>query len=99
MTTLTVQEQIPDMSGSCFFAFLFRLAYMALLQHRRVLGGTIRARRKQAGFSQEKLAEKADLNPKYLSEVEGGQVNISVDAVARLAKALGTRVHDLTEGF
>ena len=96
---LTAQDQVPDMSGSCFFAFLFRLRDMALPQHRRVLGGTIRARRKQAGFSQEKLAEKADLNPKYLSEVEGGQVNISLDAVARLAKALGTRVHDLTEGF
>lgn len=65
-------------------------------QHRRILGETIRAHRKQVGFSQEKLAEKANLSPKYLGEVERGIVNVSVDSLARMAKALHLRVHDLT---
>jgi transcriptional regulator with XRE-family HTH domain len=50
-------------------------------------------------MSQEKLAEKADLSPKYLGEVERGCVNISLDALIRIAQALGVRlpelVHDL----
>jgi transcriptional regulator with XRE-family HTH domain len=44
---------------------------------------------------QEKLAEKADLNPKYLSEVERGCANISLDALVRIAKALGIPTVDL----
>ena len=72
---------------------------MAVPQHRRILRETIRACRKQNRLSQEQLAEKADLNPKYLGEVEGGHVNISVDALARVAKALRVRVRDLTRKF
>jgi transcriptional regulator with XRE-family HTH domain len=50
-------------------------------------------------LTQEKLAERADLSGKYLGEVERGMVNISVDALARLARALKITVHDLTRGF
>jgi transcriptional regulator with XRE-family HTH domain len=50
-------------------------------------------------MSQEKLAEKAELHPKYISEVERGQKTISVDAMARIARALGLNVSDLTRGF
>ena len=69
---------------------------MAIPQHRKILGETLRTCRKQRGFSQEKMAEKAGLNPKYLSEVECGNVNISLDALARIAKALKLTVNDLT---
>jgi len=64
-------------------------------QHRRILGETIRSYRKRAGFSQEKLAEKADLSAVFISNVERGTENISVDAVARKTKALGVRLRDL----
>jgi transcriptional regulator with XRE-family HTH domain len=63
--------------------------------HRRAVGETIRSYRKQGRLSQEKLAEKADLNPKYLSEVERGCANISLDALVRIAKALGIPTVDL----
>ena len=46
-------------------------------------------------MSQEQLAEKASLNPKYVSEVECGYVNISLDALMRVAKALNVRLRDL----
>ncbi len=41
------------------------------------------------------LAEKAELTPTYLSDVERGRENISVDAIQRIAKVLGIRLHDL----
>jgi transcriptional regulator with XRE-family HTH domain len=68
-------------------------------QHRRILGETIRTCRKRNALSQELLAEKAELSSKYVGEVERGMVNISVDALARIAKALRVGVNDLTQGF
>ena len=65
--------------------------------HRRAVGEAIRSYRKQGRLSQEKLAEKADLNPKYLSEVERGCANISLDALVRIAKALRIPVVDLLQ--
>jgi len=67
-----------------------------ILQHRQILGETIRTYRKQAGLSQEKLAEKADLSSVFISHIERGVENISVDALVRIAKALGVRLRDLT---
>jgi transcriptional regulator with XRE-family HTH domain len=65
--------------------------------HRQIVGQKIRARRKQAGLTQEKLAEKADLTYKYVGEVERGTVNISLDSLVRIAKALRVRLLDLTD--
>jgi transcriptional regulator with XRE-family HTH domain len=65
------------------------------LRYRRALGEAIRVYRKQAKLSQEKLAEKAELHPVYVSAVERGVKTISMDALVRIAKALGVRVRDL----
>ncbi len=59
------------------------------------MGQKIRLHRKQAQMSQEKLAEKADLSYKYVGEVERGCVNISLDSLVRIAKALKIMVRDL----
>lgn len=67
----------------------------AISRHRKLLGNTIRERRKQAKLSQEKLAELADLHPNYVGEVERGEKTISIDALVRLAKALDVRLRDL----
>jgi transcriptional regulator with XRE-family HTH domain len=64
-------------------------------KHREKLGKTVRHYRKQAEFSQEKLAEKAELSTVFISHVERGVENISVDALARIAKALGVSLRDL----
>ena len=68
---------------------------MSVQKHRQIVGDNIRTSRKQAGFSQEKLAEKADLHPTYISDVERGTENISLDALMRIAKALKVRLRDL----
>jgi len=70
----------------------------AIPKHRRNLGQKIRFYRRLTGFTQEKLAEKAALAPTYISDVERGRENISVDAVDRIAKALGVAIEDLFRG-
>ena len=57
----------------------------------------MRACRKRAGLSQEKLAEKAELHPVYISAVERGVKTISMDALVRIAKALDVRMRDLVQ--
>ena len=68
-------------------------------KHRRILGENIRVYRKQARMSQEKLAEKADLNTTYVSAVERGEENISVDGLVRISAALKISLADLIRGI
>ena len=63
--------------------------------NRKSLGQAIRNYRKKAGMTQERLGELADLNPKYIGEVERMEKTISVDALARIATALKVRLRDL----
>ena len=64
-------------------------------QQLKVIGNAIRDCRKQAGISQEELAERADLHPNYVGKIERGEQWISLHALLRVAKALGVRVRDL----
>jgi transcriptional regulator with XRE-family HTH domain len=68
-------------------------------QHRRLLGETVRIKRKKAGLTQEKLAEKADLSTIFISRVERGKESPSVDSLVKIARALGVRVRDLVKKF
>jgi ribosome-binding protein aMBF1 (putative translation factor) len=52
-------------------------------------GHAVRHFREVRGWSQELLAEKADLNRSYLGEVERGQVIPSLETAGKLAGALG----------
>ena len=64
-------------------------------QQLKILGATIRQYRSQAGMSQEKLAEKAELHPVYVGKVERGEQWISLHALLRVAEALGVQAGDL----
>ena len=80
--------------------FVFSKSVMSAIQkHRRLLGEAVRTARKEAGFSQEKLAEKADLSTVFISRIERGVESPSVDNLLKIAKALGVRVRDLVNGF
>ena len=61
----------------------------------RIIGETIRTERRKAGLSQEKLAEKADLNRNYIGEIERAEKKITLETLWRIAKALNLRVRDL----
>jgi transcriptional regulator with XRE-family HTH domain len=62
----------------------------------RVLGETVRIRRKKARLSQEQLAEKADLTRNYIGDIERAEKKITLETLAKIAKALKCRVRDLT---
>jgi ribosome-binding protein aMBF1 (putative translation factor) len=51
-------------------------------------GATVRALRVAAGASQEELAQSAELHPTYISMLERGIRNPTLDVAARIAKAL-----------
>lgn len=53
----------------------------------RRFGEVIREQRAQRGWSQERLAEAADLNRSYLGEVERGEVAPSLVTAHKLAVA------------
>lgn len=63
----------------------------------RVLGERIRAERKKAKISQEKLAEKADLNRNYIGEIERAEKKITIETLWRIAKALNLRIRDILD--
>jgi transcriptional regulator with XRE-family HTH domain len=58
-------------------------------------GKIVRAARLEKGLSQEELADLSDLHFTYVSSVERGERNISIENIARLAKALGLQLKDL----
>ncbi len=67
-------------------------------KHREIVGSNIRACRTDAGLTLEQLAEKADLSWPYLSEIERGRENISLDKLVKIAQALDVRLSKLVEG-
>lgn len=62
-------------------------------------GANVRAKREAKEFSQEKLAELADLDRTYISSVERGVRNISMLSVLRIAKALKSSASELCGGI
>jgi transcriptional regulator with XRE-family HTH domain len=58
-------------------------------------GQKLRAIRHKAGISQERLGELANLHRTYVSGVERGERNISLENIERLARALGISMADL----
>ena len=62
---------------------------------RKLLGEGIRKYRKQEALTQEKLAEKVDINPVYMGQIERGYKIPTVDVLLRVAKALKVRLRDI----
>lgn len=60
-----------------------------------MIGGTVRTKRKALRLSQEALAERANLHPTYISEIERGRVNASIFSFYQLAQALNIEFADL----
>jgi transcriptional regulator with XRE-family HTH domain len=58
-------------------------------------GDKLREVRERKGVSQERLAEMAGLHRTYVSSVERGKRNISIENIEKLAKALQVRMGDL----
>ena len=79
----------------------FLVAYRRVSGIRKVrkdIGPNVRNFRKKAGLSQESLAEKAELHPVYISQVERGTKAVSVEALWKLSRALGVTMAALFRG-
>ena len=64
---------------------------------KEVIGQNIRRIRTQAGLSQEELAYRAKLHRTYISSIERGERNVSVENIFAIAEALKVRPGDLLD--
>ena len=68
---------------------------MVTKKDRKLLGGGIRKYRKRARLTQEILAERIDINPVYMGQIERGYKVPTIDVLLRLARALKVRLRDI----
>lgn len=61
-------------------------------------GQKVKLLRKDKGLSQEELAEKSSLNRPYISAIEQGKRNVSLEVMEKLAEALGIEIKEFFEG-
>jgi len=61
-------------------------------------GDSVRRQREEKKISQETLAELADLDRTYISDIERGNRNPGIKNIAKLANALGLTTAQLCKG-
>ncbi len=64
---------------------------------RQVLAKNVRRLRLERKLTQEALANAANLRQGFISDVESAKLDVRIDTLDRLAKALGVRVSELFE--
>ena len=65
------------------------------METKKLVGMRIKSLRRGRGYSQEKLAEVAGINPKYLSSIERGEENPTLDLFIRLSQGLKVDIHEM----
>lgn len=68
-----------------------------ILSAREVFGQNLRRFRRLKDISQEELALRSELSRTYVSEVERGIRNVSIDNMGLLAEALGVELKELVD--
>jgi transcriptional regulator with XRE-family HTH domain len=64
-------------------------------ESKAILAANLRRLRTEVGLSQEELADRAGVHRTYISSVERGQRNVSLENIFGLATALGVDPRDL----
>jgi transcriptional regulator with XRE-family HTH domain len=62
-----------------------------------LFGHRLREIRTKKGISQEQLARDSSLNRTYISKIERGERNVSIETAYRLAQALSIPIKELFE--
>ncbi len=62
----------------------------------KVLGERVRQRRKSLGWTQEELADQAEIDRSYIGGVERGERNLTFTVLCQIAGALSCDVASLT---
>lgn len=65
------------------------------LTRRQAFGQRIRGLREERGWAQERLSEASHIHVTYISGMEGGKRNASLDSIGRLAEAFGVETREL----
>ncbi len=60
-------------------------------------GQAVATLRKEKGYSQERFAFEAGIARKYMSDIENGKRNVSLDVISRIAEKLGISLSELFE--
>jgi transcriptional regulator with XRE-family HTH domain len=63
--------------------------------YREIFAANLRRARHARGLSQEALAADADVNRRYLSDIEQGRTSVGLDIMVRLATILGIEPYEL----
>jgi len=72
---------------------------MHITDYRSTIGKKVRQERLSRGWTQEELAEKIDMNPSFVGQIERGLKAASFDTLERLSHVFGMKVVDfLMEG-
>lgn len=70
---------------------------MTLADLKSMFGSAVRSKRTELGISQEELADRAGLHRTYVSDVERGARNLSLESIDKLARALDLSIWRLFE--
>ena len=62
---------------------------------KKQLGNRVKDLRVAQGFSQEELASESKLHRTYISDIERGERNVSIENIERVAQALGIDASEL----
>lgn len=68
---------------------------MQALEHKKEFGAAVKSERVRQGLSQETLAERADLHRTYITDIERGARNLSLETIYKIAAALGVSICSL----
>lgn len=61
----------------------------------QLIGKRLRAIRKKRGFTQERLAEMADISPQHCSGIETGAAKVSLPALVQICRALDATLDEV----
>lgn len=62
---------------------------------KQMIGMRIAELRNSKGFTQERLADKMEISSKYLSSIERGKENPTLDTLIKLSESLGVNIEDI----
>ena len=66
---------------------------------RRRLGARIRELRQKRDWSQEELADRANLHRNFIGAAERGEQNLTLASLIKLSRTLGVKLVDLVRGI
>jgi CheY-like chemotaxis protein/plasmid maintenance system antidote protein VapI len=68
---------------------------MQIVETKKNFGAAVRSERTRLGLSQESLAERASLHRTYITDIERGARNLSLETIYKLSSALGVSIEAL----